>query len=402
MAKYQTKLSEEINEDILEFMAGKGDGDTPYQLQNESTESELNEVKRVLVYVMREIAVLSDSVRKEHATNLKEFKDLRDCMMEIKEEIKELKGRIPESNSQAYPLLVTNNRNDSNQNNTVKTNERERENKEILLVSKFSVDNYLSHSEFPLPLFDENSVNPVWHLKQLDNYIKLKNIPAECRLAVAYRSLSGVMSKQWAETIISQLNNYETFKQEFLSTWWSIAQQSLVKCSLYQDKYNKQSNLSLSAHFFKYATMASYLDPKPSDTEIIEAIRYHYPLNVQRAMLNIQIRTISEALDQLKRIELVETREQYNKSQSRRFEQARNMGVRNQGQAQIRRIQRQSNSGYDNDYRPHRRNCYEIEEENEISNTRSKINDIQMESRDYNKESRTMSLKLYTKRYSEN
>jgi hypothetical protein len=66
---------------------------------------------------------------------------------------------------------------------------RNRENKEISLVSKFSVDNYLGNSEFPLPLFDENSVKPVRHLKQLDNYIELKDIPAECRLTVAYRSL---------------------------------------------------------------------------------------------------------------------------------------------------------------------------------------------------------------------
>jgi hypothetical protein len=29
--------------------------------------------------------------------------------------------------------------------------------------------------------------------------------------------------------------------------------------------------------------MAAYLDPKPSDIEIIEAIRYHYPLNHQKA-----------------------------------------------------------------------------------------------------------------------
>jgi hypothetical protein len=36
--------------------------------------------------------------------------------------------------------------------------------------------------------------------------------------------------------------------------------------------------------------MAPYLGPKPSDIEIIEALRYH-PLNVQRAMLNIQIKT---------------------------------------------------------------------------------------------------------------
>jgi hypothetical protein len=80
------------------------------------------------------------------------------------------------------------------------------------------VDNYLStrNSEFPLQLFDENSVNPVLHLKQLDNYIKRKDIRAECRLTMAYRSLNGVLSKKWAETIIHQLSNYETFKIEFL------------------------------------------------------------------------------------------------------------------------------------------------------------------------------------------
>jgi hypothetical protein len=147
------------------------------------------------------------------------------------------------------------------------------------------VNNYLSYSEFPLPLFDENSVNPVLHLKQLDNYIKLKDIPAECRLTVAYRSLNGVLSKQWAETVIHQCSNYEVFKKVFLSTWWSTAQQSLVKCSLYQDKYNRQSSLSSSAQFLKYATVVSYLDPKTFDIEIIEAIRYNYPLNVQRVML---------------------------------------------------------------------------------------------------------------------
>jgi hypothetical protein len=78
------------------------------------------------------------------------------------------------------------------------------------------------------------------------------------------------------------------------------------------------------------------------------------------------------------------------------------MGARNQGQAQIRRIQRQSNSGYGNDYRTDRRNCYELEERNEITNTRSEINDIQTDSGDYNKERRTMLPKLYDRRYSGN
>jgi hypothetical protein len=62
--------------------------------------------------------------------------------------------------------------------------------------------------------------------------------------------------------------------------------------------------------------MASYLDPKLSDIEIIEAIRYHYPLNTQRAMLNIQMKNICEALDLLNRIEVMESCEHYHKGQS--------------------------------------------------------------------------------------
>jgi hypothetical protein len=67
-----------------------------------------------------------------------------------------------------------------------------------------------------LSLFDKNSVNPVLHLKQLDNYIQLKKIADESKMILAYRSLNGAMSKQWAETIINRISNYETFKQRVL------------------------------------------------------------------------------------------------------------------------------------------------------------------------------------------
>jgi hypothetical protein len=43
--------------------------------------------------------------------------------------------------------------------------------------------------------------------------------------------------------------------------------------------------------------MASYLDPKPSDIEIIEAIRYHFPISLQRAMVSMRLTSIGEALD---------------------------------------------------------------------------------------------------------
>jgi hypothetical protein len=62
--------------------------------------------------------------------------------------------------------------------------------------------------------------------------------------------------------------------------------------------------------------MASYLDSKPSGIKIMEAIRYHFPISVQGAMLSMQLTSIREALDLLKRIEIMKTHETYNKGQS--------------------------------------------------------------------------------------
>jgi hypothetical protein len=97
-----------------------------------------------------------------------------------------------------------------------------------------SVSSFLSHSELPLPLFDDKSdTNPVFHLRRLDEFMHLKRVPKTFQVAIAYRSIIGQISKQWVETVSRNLPDYDAFKKSFLNTWWSAFQQSLVKCSLY-------------------------------------------------------------------------------------------------------------------------------------------------------------------------
>jgi hypothetical protein len=70
-----------------------------------------------------------------------------------------------------------------------------------------SANSYLTNSDFPLPLFDENSdVNPVFNLRKLDEFKKLKCIPKACEVAVA-----GNLSRQWTETVIHQLSDLRIF-----------------------------------------------------------------------------------------------------------------------------------------------------------------------------------------------
>jgi chromosome segregation ATPase len=58
----------------------------------------------------------------------------------------------------------------------------------------------LGSGEFPLPTFDENAgVNPVSHLRQLEEFFKFWGVQSRHWLTVAKRSIIGPMSKQWLE-----------------------------------------------------------------------------------------------------------------------------------------------------------------------------------------------------------
>jgi hypothetical protein len=220
------------------------------------------------------------------------------------------------------------------------------------------VSSLLSTTELPLPVFDDCAeTNPVYHLRQLDEFMKLKGIPREFKLTVAYRSIVGHISKQWVETVSRDIQDYDEFKQAFLKTFWSTTQQSLVRCNLYQGKYNRSANLSLSGYFLKYATMASYLDPTPSVVEVVEAVRSHYPIGIQRAMLSGQVRTIGEALDLLKRIELIEMNAGFqNPNTSMRNQNPSSNDRRAQTQNHVRQIQYSRQERRNNGNRRHNQN----------------------------------------------
>jgi hypothetical protein len=205
------------------------------------------------------------------------------------------------------------------------------------------VSSFLSSSELPLPQFDEaRDTNPVCHIRQLDEFMQFRGVPKALQLSVAYKSMVGQMSKQWAETATWNLKDYPEFRREFLKVWWSSSRQSLVKCRLYQGKYNRSSGMSLSAYFLQQATTASYLEPKLSDREIVEAVRFHYPIQVQRAMLSNQLTSIGEALDLLKRVEVMEANEGFQRPQYQAPQANLNARRQNQTSPQDQRAQPQN------------------------------------------------------------
>jgi hypothetical protein len=232
-------------------------------------------------------------------------------------------------------------------------------------AESLKVTGTLGSAEFALPAFDESKgMNPVAHIRQLEEFFQFRGISKRLWLIVAKKSITGSVSKQWLEATNMKFTYYEQFKSEFLSTWWSAAQQGLVKCKLYQSKYDKTAGLSLSAHFLKYATMASYLEPKLTDYEVIEALRCHYPQEIQKLLISTRLCTIAEVLEVLKRLELMEERSSAfdvgprSSNTQQRSPQNRSGDSKFEGSGQVRQVQSYIPRGRENWRTDRGRNSY--------------------------------------------
>jgi len=79
----------------------------------------------------------------------------------------------------------------------------------------------------------------------------MKDVPAEMRVPTAMRSITDEYAQQWVVTIYKELRSYDHFKQAITQLLWSPQIQSQVRCSIYQDRFNKNGDKSLSAHFLR-------------------------------------------------------------------------------------------------------------------------------------------------------
>jgi hypothetical protein len=154
--------------------------------------------------------------------------------------------------------------------------------------------------------------------------MKLKAVPQQLRLAIALQSISDPLAVNWLSTISPSIVDYEQFKIAFKRHFWSASKQSIVKCSVYSGHYREDSNVSMSDYFLEQAVLSSYLEPRMSDMELIDAMKFHFPIYVQNAFASAQLSTVQDAIDLLKRLEMIGSREKqrrYNSTASSQNQQ---------------------------------------------------------------------------------
>jgi hypothetical protein len=160
----------------------------------------------------------------------------------------------------------------------------------------------LNPTELYLPYFVESSkINAMYHLKHLDEYFALKSVQKEMQLVIALPSITDPTAKDWVSAMSNMLNDYSQFRSAFAKVYWNQVTQSNVRKSIYQDKYNKQSRLTLSGHFLKYAVLA-YLQQKMADVELINALMSHFALQLQISYASVQVASIKDVINFLQRL----------------------------------------------------------------------------------------------------
>jgi hypothetical protein len=120
-----------------------------------------------------------------------------------------------------------------------------------------NASSFIAPSDLTLPrLHDSYKVNDAFFLKQLEDFMRLKAVPVRFQLAIALKSITDPLAVDWLSAVAPHIQNYEQFKLAFRINFWSASKQSIVKCSNYQNLYQKGSNLSMPQHFSKYAVLA--------------------------------------------------------------------------------------------------------------------------------------------------
>jgi hypothetical protein len=199
METHQTKVSGDSTEELSRSTAGEKE----FPESNIAKQSSVNIMQDFLMRFVQEFR--------------EEITDLKNNLLEVKDHLRYIESKLDkvEDVTAAFVGITTEER----RNQAEKTKERKDVRPEETVAQDITVDKYINTTDFSLPLFDESNINPVFHLNQLDTYINLRNVPNAYKLTIAFRSLNGVMSKQWAETMVNQFKDYEQFKREFLKVW---------------------------------------------------------------------------------------------------------------------------------------------------------------------------------------
>jgi len=124
-------------------------------------------------------------------------------------------------------------------------------------------------NELSIPKFSNSAKQVVAHfLRELDEYFTLKKTPNENKLPLSFSAIEDLFAKQWFATVYDTVGSYENFKTAFANLLWGQTHQAQIRCSIYQDHWDRRSEETYAEHYIRFASMISMLDPSLSEEDL--------------------------------------------------------------------------------------------------------------------------------------
>jgi hypothetical protein len=87
---------------------------------------------------------------------------------------------------------------------------------------------------------------------------------------------------------------------------WNNQKQSSIRCKIFQDKFDRDGEETLAAHYLRYVNLAANLHPKLSEYDLLGALTALCPYEVQKCMISANLKSNKEALTLLGKLQAMD------------------------------------------------------------------------------------------------
>jgi len=164
-----------------------------------------------------------------------------------------------------------------------------------------------SLNELTLPIYSDHTTQVIGNfLKDLDLYFDLKGVAESLKLPLAARAVQDPFTKAWLSAEYYKLGTYENFRTQVTQLLWNDQKQSSIRCKIFQDKFDRNGEETLAAHYLRYVNLAANLHPPLSEYDLLGALTAHYPYEVQKCMISANLKSNQEALTLLGKLQAMD------------------------------------------------------------------------------------------------
>jgi hypothetical protein len=148
----------------------------------------------------------------------------------------------------------------------------------------------ISLNELTLSIYSDHTTQVIENfLKDLDLYFDLKGVAENLKIPLTARAVQETFTNVWLSAEYYKLGTYQNFKTQDTQLLWNNQKQSSICCKIFQDKFDRNGEETLAAHYMRYVKLAANLHPPLCEYDLLGTLTVHYSYEVQKCMISASL-----------------------------------------------------------------------------------------------------------------